>query len=574
MRKIFLLFAFVLVSATLLAVPARPFRFMASQPDGSRIALTPRGDERMHFFLTDDAQPVLCGTDGAYYHATLDAVGQLSPSRVLAHEKTDRDVLETGFLTRRGDVKQLLSGALQKARVFRPEVSTRATSATRASYLGTKRGLVILVQFPDCKFSLPDVQDHYQNVLNGDGAPRYDIPNSVNTYFYDQSNGQFDLEFDVVGPVTVSNNVSYYGSNDSWGNDLNPEKMVEEAVRLASPQVNFSDYDWDGDGFADQIFVLYAGYNEAQGAPSYTIWPHSYYISAGGNRPPVFNGVRIDAYACSSELSGKSGLRPDGIGTFCHEFSHCLGLPDLYDTDYSGGYGMYIWSLMDAGCYCGPNYLGEVPCNYTTYERWMCGWSDFTELDKGCTVTGMSALSDNGPGYVIYNSAHKDEFYLLENRQQTGWDAYLPAHGLLIMHIDYNADAWQDNTVNDSRTHQRFVVVAADNSTNQTISDATGDVYPGKTNNTALTDTSVPAARLFHNNTDGRRYLGHPIEQIAEDADGKISFVFDGGEGNAITGVRPDKETSSAVYSLQGIRQSKPNRPGIYIKNGRKVLVK
>ncbi len=574
MRKITLLLAFSLVSMTLLAVPARPKRFVVMQPDGSEIALTPRGDERMHFFLTDDAQPVLCGTDGAYYHATLDALGHLSPSRVLAHEPADRDASEKGFLTRRGDVNKLLSGARQKARAFRPKAPTRATSGTRASYLGTKRGLVILVQFPDCKFSLPDVQEYYQGVMNGDGAPQYNIPNSVNRYFYDQSNGQFDLTFDVVGPVTVSNNMSYYGSNDSWGNDRNPEKMVEEAVRLASPYVDFSAYDWDKDGYADQIFVLYAGYNEAQGAPSYTIWPHAYYISAAGNIPPMFNGVKVDAYACSSELSGTKGLRPDGIGTFCHEFSHCLGLPDLYDTDYSGGYGMYIWSLMDAGCYCGPNFLGEMPCNYTAYERWACGWADLTELEKGCTISGMASLSDYGPGYLIRNRAHEDEYYLLENRQQTGWDAYLPAHGLLIMHIDYDARAWMNNTVNDMRTHQRFVVVPADNSTSQTISDATGDVYPGRTNNTALTDTSMPSALLYHNNADGRRYLGRPIEQIAEDAAGKISFLFDGGEGNAITNIRLDGDDSSAVYTLQGLRKTEATSPGIYIKNGRKVLVK
>ncbi len=522
----------------------------------------------MHFYLTDDAQPVLSGADGAYYHATVDALGRLSPSSILAHEVDHRDVLEHAFLTRRGDVKQLLSGARQKARARRAPVSTRT------SYQGSKRGLVILVQFPNCKFSIPDVQEYYEQVLNGDGAPQYGIPASVNRYFYDQSNGMFDLTFDVVGPVTVSNSYSYYGSNDSWGNDRYAEKMVEEAVRLSSPYVDYSAYDWDGDSHADQVYVVYAGYSESSGAPSYTIWPHSYYISGSGTTPPKFNGITVDAYACSSELSGTRDLVPDGIGTFCHEFSHCLGLPDSYDTDYSGGYGMFLWSIMDFGCYCGPNFVGEVPCNYTTFERWQCGWADLTELDKPCTVTDMPALSEGGPCYLVRNQAHPDEYYLLENRQQTGWDEYLPAHGLMVMHVDYDDMAWFNNTVNDSRTHQRFTIIPADNSTYLSISDATGDPYPGTTGNTSLTDTSTPSALLYHNNADGRRYLSRPIEQITENQDGKISFLFHGGAPDAITSIHPSVESSSPTYTLQGLPHISPSRPGIYIKNGRKVLVR
>lgn len=573
MKKIGLLLCFLSVAAFMMAVPARPSRFVAKQPDGSQLALTLCGDEHFHFYLTDDALPVLCGADEAYYHATQSVLGHLIPSTVLVHEPEDRDLVEKAFIERRGDTRPMLANA-RRMKQKRPVSSTRTSPSQRSAYVGTKRGLVILAQFSDCKFTIPNAAGFYQDVLNGDGAPQYGIPSSVSNYFKDQSNGLFDLQFDVVGPVTVSNKLSYYGSNNSWGDDLHPEKMIEEAIRLSSSKVNFSDYDWDKDGNVEQIFVIYAGYNEAQGAPAYTIWPHAYSLSYAGITPPMFNGVKIDAYACSSELSGKSGIVPDGIGTFCHEFSHNLGLPDFYDIDYSGGYGMYIWSLMDAGCYCGPDFRGEVPCNYTGYERWFCGWSELIELNEGCRIDGMTSISENGPTYVVRNRAYADEYYLLENRQQTGWDSYLPAHGMLVMHVDYDSNAWFDNTVNDVRTHQRFVVVPADNTTVQSINGCKGDLYPGSSGNTSLTDASSPAAMLYHANDDGRKFLGRPVEQIAEDAQGRISFVFDGGKADAIDDVTVGRNSSAAVYTLQGVRMNSTAVPGVYLKNGRKVLVK
>ncbi|MBP3374370.1 MAG: M6 family metalloprotease domain-containing protein [Bacteroidaceae bacterium] len=573
MKRIALLLSCLSLVSMLMGVPARRVRFVADQIDGSRIALTLCGDERLHYYLTDDAQPVVCADDGGYYYAKLNVTGILSPSSVLAHEPSERNVVESNYLKARGDSRKLLSGVKRSSRMQRP-APVRNASATRSAFVGTKKGLVILAQFPDCVFTMPDAKDYYQAVLNGNGAPQYGIPSSVSNYFKDQSNGLFDLKFDVVGPVTVSNKVSYYGSNNSWGDDLRPEKMVEEAVRLSSSQVDFSDYDWDNDGYVDQIFVLYAGYSEAQGAAAYTIWPHAYNLSYAGITPPMFNGVKIDAYACSSELSGKSGSTPDGIGTFCHEFSHNLGLPDLYDIDYSGGYGMYIWSLMDAGCYCGPNLCGEVPCNFTGYERWLCGWSDLTELKEGCVIDNMPSVSAYGPTYLVRNRSYADEYYLLENRQQTGWDAYLPAHGLLVMHVDYDRNAWLDNTVNDVRGHQRFVTIPADNTTVQSFNGSMGDLYPGSSGNTSLTDSSIPAATLYHANTDGRKFLGRPVEQITEDAEGRISFVFDGGKGNGINEIATDKASSSAIYNLQGIKTRNTNVPGIYVKNGRKILVR
>ena len=186
----------------------------------------------------------------------------------------------------------------------------------------------------------------------------------------------------------------------------------------------------------------------------------------------------------------------------------------------------------------------------------------------------MPSVSENGPTYMVRNRSYSDEYYLLENRQQMGWDAHLPAHGLLVMHVDYDRKAWLDNTVNDVRGHQRFVTVPADNTTVQSFNGCMGDLYPGSSGNTSLTDSSKPAATLYHANADGRKFLGRPIEQITEDGNGRISFVFDGGEGNGINDIAADKASSSAIYNLQGVRTGNTNVSGVYVKNGRKIMVR
>jgi hypothetical protein len=186
----------------------------------------------------------------------------------------------------------------------------------------------------------------------------------------------------------------------------------------------------------------------------------------------------------------------------------------------------------------------------------------------------MPSVSENGPTYMVRNRSYSDEYYLLENRQQMGWDAHLPAHGLLVMHVDYDRNAWLDNTVNDVRGHQRFVAVPADNTMVQSFNGCMGDLYPGSSGNTSLTDSSTPAATLYHANADGRKFLGRPIEQITEDGNGRISFVFDGGEGDGINGIAIDKTSSSAIYNLQGVRTGNTNVSGVYVKNGRKIMVR
>ena len=404
-------------------------------------------------------------------------------------------------------------------------LSPRRSESETSGYFGAKKGIIILVNFKDKAFDSSHDNALFQDIANQENYTTGNFKGSLYDYFLAQSEGKFHLTFDVVGPVTVSNNYSYYGKNDSQGNDMYPGKMVIEALNLVNSEVNFADYDWDNDGFVDQVFIVYAGKGEANGGNTNTIWPHAYTLyEAGmygdGTGIQTLDGVKINTYACGSELNGSGEI--DGIGTMCHEFSHCLGYPDFYDTDYSGGQGMSSWDLMDGGCY---NDNGFRPAGYTAYERWVAGWKTPIELVYNQRVDSMKALQDGGDAYIIYNKGHRDEYYILENRQKIAWDTDLPGKNMLIVHVDYNATDWANNQPNDNPSHQRMTWIPADNNySNYSLSN---DTYPSGSNN-AFGKNTTPAAILYNNNIDGTKYLDSSVEQIKRNSDGTMSFVFKG----------------------------------------------
>ena len=329
--------------------------------------------------------------------------------------------------------------------------------------------------------------------------------------------------------------MEYYGKNFGADDlDSHAAGMIVEACQLVDEEVNFADYDWDGDGEVDQVYVIYPGKGEADGGTSNTVWPHEWELSEAalygdGDGPIELDGVTIDTYACGSELNGSG--RICGIVTLCHEFSHCLGFPDFYDIDYSGGVGMDVWDLMSGGLYNGNGYC---PAGYTSYERWMAGWLEPVELTADTIVTGMKSLQEGGEAYVMYNDGHRDEYFLLENRQQVEWDEYLPAHGLLIVHVDFDLEAWENNQPNDNPRHQRMTWIPADGkietfkfygTTYVSEEGMATDLYPSGDNN-RFTNISFPAATLYNANTDGRRLLNKSVLDIAEASNGTISFNF------------------------------------------------
>ncbi len=487
-----------------------------------------------------------------------------------------------------------------------------AAQAPATPFEGEHKGLIILVEFPgfvptdatsdtisairftdpigtatDDETRLANVRDFYTRVANEEGFrdEATGFTQSVYDYFLAQSRGAFKLTFDVVGPYELNNNYTYYGHDgNGTASDDNLGGMVYEACNKAKRQgkmTDFTPYDWDNDGEADQVYILYAGQGQnTNGENTNLIWPQEGKLSGVGSDHAAFtmNGAKIDTYACSSEL-GEGGRR-DGIGTICHEFTHCFGLPDTYDKGTGFGqtsikYGTYVWDSMNMG-----NYLGNSfsPAGYTALERWMCGWLTPIELSgEDLMVTDLKPLSEGGDAYVIRNPAHKDEFYLIENRSQTGTDAGLYASGILITHVDYSDEAWTANNVNT--TNLRYSVVAADNSWERTEDDVRGDLYPytaadGTVNN-SLTNTTKPAATTNYANADGTKFLNIQILNMQVDEDGIASFDYKAPEETAIEDVRQDADTEKTdkdVYTLDGRKVGTGTgnlRPGLYIVGGK-----
>lgn len=546
MSKRFLtLAAMFMLAASAFAVPAKRVKRQVQQPDGSVLTVMLRGDENFHYTSTEDGQPLVQRADGAYCYATLDSNGKLTASAQVAHDVESRGAAELSFLNYyTAESQKVRSLGLERAKQRNARRMARlanrgvvdasgkpvrrvmagATGGEGIGVTGKRKGLVILVNFKDKKMQSKHTQAEWNDYFNKVGYNKYGNNGSVHDYFYAQSYGKLDLEFDVIGPVTVSKNMASYGANDAQGNDIDPAGMIKEACELAyaKEKMDMSQYDWDGDGAVDQVYVIYAGYGEAAGGEANTIWPHEWDIQGGGYSL-VLGGKRIRTYACSSELNGGYGTDISGIGTACHEFSHCMGIPDFYDTAGGGCFGMDAWDLMDYGSYGGDGY---EPTGYNTYEKWVSGWIEPTILTAPCYIKNMKPLSDAPEACVVFNEANKNEYYIFENRQLKGTDVALPNHGMLVIHVDYDQKVWFDNEVNNTSNHQRFTVVPADNKlTSETV---TGDTYPGTTKSTELTDTSKPAATLFNANSDGRKFLGKPVTDITE-KDGLISFTFMGG---------------------------------------------
>lgn len=546
MSKRFLtLAAMFMLAASAFAVPAKRVKRQVQQPDGSVLTVMLRGDENFHYTSTEDGQPLVQRADGAYCYATLDSNGKLTASAQVAHDVESRGAAELSFLNYyTAESQKVRSLGMERAKQRNARRMARlanrgvvdasgkpvrrvmagATGGEGIGVTGKRKGLVILVNFKDKKMQSKHTQAEWNDYFNKVGYNKYGNNGSVHDYFYAQSYGKLDLEFDVIGPVTVSKNMASYGANDAQGNDIDPAGMIKEACELAyaKEKMDMSQYDWDGDGAVDQVYVIYAGYGEAAGGEANTIWPHEWDIQGGGYSL-VLGGQRIRTYACSSELNGGYGTDISGIGTACHEFSHCMGIPDFYDTAGGGCFGMDAWDLMDYGSYGGDGY---EPTGYNTYEKWVSGWIEPTILTEPCYIKNMKPLSDAPEACVVFNEANKNEFYIFENRQLKGTDVALPNHGMLVIHVDYDQKVWFDNEVNNTSNHQRFTVVPADNKlTSETVS---GDTYPGTTKSTELTDTSKPAATLFNANSDGRKFLGKPVTEITE-KDGLISFTFMGG---------------------------------------------
>lgn len=530
-----------------MAIPAKPTPMTITQPDGSTVTVTLRGDERSHWYQSEDGYVLLRNTNDALVYATVDAAGQLQPSGILAQEVAHRSPEAKTFLSTLN--KATVGQALDRRMAQSPRTKAEHQSMSRApqqapqdSYgvglfpgthfppIGSPKAVVILVQYSDVKFTISDPYDYFNSMINEPGFSRYSGTGSVMDFFVQNSNNLFTPQFDVFGPVTLPNARNYYGGNDWYGNDQNPEKMAIHACNILDDTVDFSQYDNDGDGKIDNVFIFYAGTGEASGGPSSSVWPHSWDVSAATSTVYRYDGVRLDRYACSNEWTGS---RPDGIGTFVHEFSHVMGLPDLYSTNYTSAFTPGGYSALDYGPY---NNDGCTPPNYGAFERNALGWMQpeiITATTGACT---LPKIADN-KAYLIPTSK-SSEFFLLENRQKEGWDKYIPGHGMLIWHVDYNKTKWESNVVNDTPSHQYVDIEEADGT--QSENTRAGDTWPGTSGKTEFTKDTRPALRTW-----GNVGIDLDIKNITESR-GEISFTV-----GDVVAPEPDPVTALEVDSAE-----------------------
>ena len=505
MKKLFTLMAAALICFAASAVPAKPGTHTFTQSDGSTITLKMVGDEFHHSLMTLDNLTVDLDENGDVYYRNIMGI-----TAVRAHDPEQRSAAEASFVAQ--NAASLTLQALIPANDNRRRASANAPRRTQVPQVGTPHIPIILVNYTDYKFKSEDPVEVFETQFNSGDK-------SCLAYFTDQSRGMFTPQFDILGPVNLSHNRSYYGGNIG-GNDKGVGLMVKEACdSLLAQGVDFSVYNNDTDDHVDVVVVLYAGVGEAQayGIVPNSVWPCQWELSDSevGDSLQAAEGLWIDKFAVFNELAGSSDATTiiDGVGTFCHEFSHCLGLPDYYDTRYGGHYGMGNWSLMDSGCY---NDDGNTPCGYSAYDRNFMGWLDLItpEVDTQYDLAPLN--TDEGTAVKIVNDADPNEYYILENRQKTGWDLYNPAAGMMVNHITYLRAAWDGNYVNDYNP-QRMTILPADNQLNKYSE--YGDLYPYNGND-SITDNSKPAAKVNTGN-----YLHKPITEITK-VGNHVTFYF------------------------------------------------
>lgn len=560
----------MLLSATaLMAVPAHRGTAQVRQPDGSMVTLRLHGDEWQHFHTTADGYSVVKDDRGCYVYAQLKD-GRLVATPRLAHDADRRTSAEKAWLkdVRKYQTPALTEHALQLKSA--EELRRAATLSKRRAgeYDYTRfRGLVILVEYSDCSFSRSDYQSVMNDMMNKTNYKGYDntrygkYTGSVRDYFVDNSNGLFAPQFDVVGPIRVS--YSQYTPHATDSIDV----VNYEALQKASYKLDFKNYDADRDGIVDMIYFVYAGLGANFSTNDQRlVWPHASYVNLGGS-VVTFGGYAMGRYACSTEFYGTSSWSIlDGIGTICHEFTHVLGLPDLYDTDYekSGGESAHpdAWSVMAGGSY--QNY-GRTPVGYNLYERYSAGFM-VPEVISSEGSKRLLPLALFNKGYRL-NTEVENEFFLLENRQpsQFKWDEYLPGSGMLVWRVDStNTEVWESNNVNINPRHTYFTMIRAGGGQGATAADA----FPG-TKKVADLDIYTSPANL---KTWAGKSTPWGLYNIKE-AGNIVSFQVRSPEApdGIMLPKADDHPSDTHLYNLQGQRVG-PTAKGLVVRKGKKLL--
>ena len=593
MKKLLLMLCMVLTASAIRAGKADTRPVIVTQTDGSKLTVLGFGDEHHSWYTTTDGV-ILAHVGYSYYVANIDNAGNITPSSQLAHEAAERSAAE-----------QALVKAQNREAFFSP-VATRAhnsrmrrinidnNSIPYFPHTGSPKAPVLLVQFADVKFSSADPKRSFHDYMNAEGPlTDYDMAESrnygsVRQYFNDMSKGAFTPQFDVIGPITVSKKSAYYGAGEKEGGTRIHE-MINEACTQAQALTDLSQYDANHDGLIDAVYIIYAGYSESMGGNSADdIWPKAGYIPS--NVQKTFGTVKAVRYAISSELNYNPSYtfkeapykRICGVGLFCHEFSHTLGLPDTYSGLYEDNQEMEYWDLMDNGEYTD---IGYTPTPYTPWEKETMGW---TKID---TLTEAAKVTLNEGDYRKIVSDVSKEYLIVENFQKTGWAKKMRGHGMLVYRIDYPYDKVNmSDFPNSKKGKPAITVVPADGllmssykvhgnnappttlqpySREEYLKSLEGDPYPGTSNVTEILSVQLNGSKLEK-----------PMYYINETTNGVITFNFlkkDIPAGIAPIVKENGDTTDNRVFTIDGrfVGTTTNGLPkGIYIINKKKVVIR
>ncbi len=522
LNRLIIVFFILLIVPKLQASPARSGPITLFQPDGTSFTAVFKGDEFTRIKTTSDGHAIIQDKDGWWCYAIYDTdggkcssgwkVGKDVPPEIMSESMNIPYGILSSNAERIRERHIIQNGESALKKMVRRQRNLTRSDEEESGDTDVKHGLVILAAFKDVGFK--NTRTSFENLLTKEGYSLNDATGCAKEYFDAQFNGRIEFDFHVSDIVTLPKNRAYYGGNDTYGDDRNPAEMIKDACMLADEAVDFSLYDDDGDGEVDNVFVFFAGPDEAEGADENCIWSHAWYLQDGAGIRLTLDGKTINRYACTSELTRKynsTGTVVEymtSIGTFCHEYSHTFGLPDFYDTDYDdeGGWAAGLWktSLMDTG---NQNNSGNTPPNYNAIERELLGISEPVILN----VTGkytLDPINKDGTCYRI-GSDQEGEYFLFECRAADGWDKYIGGSGMLIYHIDRSnavKDKWDYlNTVNADHSHQCADLIEADarkDSFNSyedkaNLSKSLSGVFFPYGTNTSFTSDSSPSFRFW-----------------------------------------------------------------------------
>lgn len=587
------------VSNHILAANAYPFPITYNQADGTTVTVRLHGTEDFHYMTTLDGMLVV-NTGKGIYVARITEDNTLEATNVLAHNASERTAEEFALASAQDKDGFIKRGQEQREMLLAKPVIPAGATPKLFPHKGTPKVLVMLVDFTDKGFSVGEPLKNFNQSLNKEGHGKGTFQNfkneqgisyhenriygSVSEYFDCMSYGQFRPQFDIVPNIIhLKNEVSYYGDSE------NMNAFVKDACTIAKNDYNvdFSQYDSNNDGYCDLVYFTFAGQGENSGGAKSTIWSKSGTVSSF-----TMDGKKVCRYGVSCELA-ISDEYIDGIGVFCHEFSHTMGLPDFYNTTNASSeapnQGMEYWSLMDWGMYLRDG-TGSYPTPYTAWERCYMDWIDIPTITTNGHYTVYPYYEDNHNAYIIENPENDNEYLVLENIRKAEWGGGIFGQGLQVTHVNFENGyyALSTNRVNTVDKHPRMTIIPADGELYSTNNDvgftvlsdkAEKDLFSQITGYTELSrENNLPNFDWFTNannktvSSTSPTYPNHTkIYNIQENEDGSIEFDVILDTTTGINKITSTTNKQNKTYNLNGQEVNKDFR-GVIIKGGRKYL--